>query len=90
MKTEVLQQWKQKRIFLCMSALFFVYWTLYCVHVIKTWQGMDQRMHMDSSGLAVFSFGLWAILFKERASGFAMMMAAFAFVAAARLLLHAF
>jgi hypothetical protein len=51
---------------------------------------MDQRMHLDSSSLAVFSFGLWQLLFKERASGLAMMMAAFAFAAASNLALHLF
>ena len=84
------QQRKQNRIFLCMSVLFFVNWAWYCVHVIRTWQSMDQRMHLDSSSLAVFSFGLWQLLLKERASGLAMMMAAFAFAAASNLALHLF
>jgi hypothetical protein len=81
---------KQQRIFLCMSILFFINWTWYCLHLITTWRTMNQYMHLDSSSLAVFSLGLWQLLLKERVSGFAMMMATFAFAAATNLILHMF
>lgn len=82
-----LQTRKQERIFWVMSVLFFVYWAWYSIHVIGTWRTMSPRAHLDSSGLSVFSFGLWLMLFREKANGYTMMMAAFAFIAAARLLL---
>jgi hypothetical protein len=60
------------------------------LHLVKTWPSMDPRMHLDSSSLATFSFGLLVFLLKERASGWSMMMAAFAFIAAVNLALHMF
>ena len=90
MEATDLQKRKQERMFWAMGVLFLIYWLWYSLHVIGTWRTMDPHMHLDSSGLSVFSLGLWLMLFREKASGYTMMTAAFAFVAAARLLLHAF
>jgi hypothetical protein len=90
MESKATHAWEQKRMFIVMSVLFLVYWLMYLAHLVKTWPSMDPRMHLDSSSLATFSFGLLMILLREKASGWAMMFATFAFIAAANLVLHMF
>jgi uncharacterized membrane protein YeiH len=82
--------WKQKYMFVAMSVLYFVYWLWFCIHLIRRWHSMDHSLHLDTLGLAIFSLGLWVLLRGEKASGFAMTMACFIFIAASRLAFHLF
>ena len=90
MESQVKHEWQQRRIFIVMSALFLIYWVMYLVHLLKTWPRIDLRLHLDSSSLATFSLALWVFLLKEKVSGWTMMFATFAFVAAVNLALQMF
>jgi len=82
--------WKQKQMFAVTSALYFVYWLIYCFHLIGVWHGMSRGLHFDSAIFAISSLGLWSLLLEEKVSGYAMLTACFFFISASRLATHVF
>lgn len=78
------------RLFIFMSVLFFIDWGSYCIQLWRMWHRMDRSIQVDSIGFAMLFCALWVFMFRERSSGLAFTVAAFAFAAAARTLVHGF
>jgi hypothetical protein len=82
--------WKQKQLFIVVSVLYFVYWVIFCVHLARRWQSMDQNIHKDALGIPIYSLALWTLLQREKASGFTLVAACFVLIAATGLAFHLF